>query len=123
MALTISGFPDFRAVLGPSMNMRAYQMQPAASDYPTGGYVINASNVDLSELFGAWLITQLYATSMYIVQFCLPSSSYGASPAPKPATTINMVVLQSAGSAAPPVEIANGTDISAFTFDAVFIGY
>jgi len=121
MALTKTHFPEATAVLGPAQSLRTYQLQPGTSDYPTGGYVITAASVGFAFLFGAWIAAQKYGTSLYYPVFCLPSGSFASTPLQ--ATSIYLAVYQSAGSAAPPVEIANGTDLSAYTFIGTFLGY
>jgi hypothetical protein len=121
MALTITGVEDCRANLGPSQQLRAYQLQPAASDYPTGGYVINATQIALSWLYGAVQIAVNAAGALYLAQFVLPSGSFGTTPAP--GTSGNLIVAYSTGSAAAFTQVPNGTDLSGVTWIFDFLGY
>ena len=123
MALTITGIPDCRAALGPSQMARAYQLAPGTSDYVTGGYVINAAQVDLEFLFGAWKIAvdNQFAVA-YGSEFVLPAGSFGTTP--KPSKTINLLVTQpNFSGAGRNEEILPGTNLSGVYWWAYFIGY
>jgi hypothetical protein len=50
MALTITGLPDNRQYFGESAQKRTYTAANAAADYPAGGYVISAANVELTRI-------------------------------------------------------------------------
>jgi hypothetical protein len=117
MALLISGVPDCRAALGPSQWDRAYDLAPGAiSDYPSSGYPITANNVDLGELYGAFIIGTNAAGALYVAKFVLPNADLGA-PSPQPATSLLMEVTVA------DVQVATGTDLSTCKWRAVFRGY
>jgi hypothetical protein len=117
MALLITGVPDCRAALGPSQWDRAYDLVPgAASDYPSSGYPITAGNVDLGELYGAFVIGTNAAGALYAAKFVLPSADIGGS-SPQPSPTLLMEVTVA------DVQVATGTDLSACKWRAVFRGY
>lgn len=48
MALGLKEIPDSRQYIGPSMQWVTYVAAPGVSDYVSGGYVINASDIGLS---------------------------------------------------------------------------
>jgi hypothetical protein len=117
MALTISGIPDCKAQIGFSQYERGVQLQPGASDYPLGGYVIpnglgvgaNASVVGSFEgefAYGAWILSSNLAASAYNVGFVLSSGSFGSTPAP--GTSLTMIVTLPATAAAEGTPIGVG---------------
>lgn len=111
MALTITKVPDSQAALGPSQFAQSFQLQPALSDYPSGGYVITAAQLGLGNLYGAWKISANAAAAAYGIDFVLPT--YPATPQAQ--ASINAFVT-SAGS-----QVANGTDLSACTWIVEFL--
>jgi hypothetical protein len=121
MALTITGVADCRASLGPSQELRAYQLQPAANDYPTGGYIINATQIALSWLYGGVQIAVNAAGALYLAQFVLPSGSFGTIPAP--ATSGNLIVSYSTSGGGAFTQVPNATDLSGVTWIFDFLGY
>jgi len=123
MSLKVTGIADCRAVLGPSQNMRAYQLQPGTSDYVTGGYPITAAQVDMQYLFGAWVIACDNAEAIaYAAYFVLAAGAFGTTP--KPQTSIKLLVtIPSFSGTGRNQEILPGTDLSACTWFAEFLGY
>src|ERR1035438_4608612 len=124
MALTITGVPDCRAMLGPSQWLRTYQLSPGISDYVAGGYPITAASVDMVELFGAWIIAQNAAAEHLYPVFVLPAAAFGPipplTPSPIPQTTIYLEVKETISSGAIYAfsEITVGTNISGFVWRA-----
>lgn len=122
MALKITHIPEFDALLGPAQRQRGYQLQPAASDYPTLGYVITAASLGYEFIFGAWIVGMNAAGDAYLSQIVLPSGSFGTTP--KPATSFNFVVeiplFSGTGSI---IEVSNGTDLSAANWFVAVLGY
>jgi hypothetical protein len=116
MALAQTGIPDNRAELGPSNNLRTYQYAAGVSDYVTGGYPINASAVDLSQIFNAWKVGQNAASSAYIEQIVFPASSYTNA---GPATQVLLKILN----ATTGLEVANGFNLTGCIWNLAFIGY
>jgi len=116
MALTQSGIPDNRAELGLSNQLRTYQEAAGVSDYPTGGYQINASAVDLSQIFNCWLVGQNAAASAFIAQIVFPASSFTS---PGPATQVLLKLLVSTTG----VEVAAATNLTGCIWNLAFIGY
>jgi hypothetical protein len=108
MALTITGFPDCRAALGPSQFERGFQIVPGTSDYPPSGYPITANQLSLGNLYGARVLAGNAAAALYTPKFVLPAASFGT-PSTDPSTspTINMEVTVA------DVQVANGVDLSA----------
>lgn len=97
MSLTITGVPDCRANLGPSQELKAYQLQPGTADYPSGGYPIYGAlattpSITIEFIYGAWIIGGNATGASYDPQFVLPASSFGTTP--MPATQINMKIMQ-----------------------------
>ena len=115
MALTITGVPDCRANLGPSQSDRAYQLQPALSDYVTSGYPINATQVDLYNLYGAWVIAENAAATAY--DACFVQAAFPANPVGQ--TQLKMLVTVKATGA----QVANGADLSACAWIVEFRGF
>ena len=115
MTLTITGVPDCRAVLGPSQSLRAYQCTPGTSDYPSSGYVVQASQIDMQYIFGAAVIAQNAAAALYAVKPVLPSSSFGSNPAP--GTSILLEVTQNDSQA------AVNTNLGSCQWIIEFLGY
>jgi hypothetical protein len=113
MALTITPVPDIKYVWGESGRAQAYNLQPAANDYPTGGYVITASQVELGKLVGLDLLfTSGTGNSLlYSVVFI------ATGPLTNPQTQVNMVV--SLGG----TQIANGVDLSGTSWSVLAIGW
>jgi len=111
MALTITGVPDIKYVLGESGRAQAYLLQPGASDYVTGGYPITASAVELGKLVGADLLMVSGTGASYNVNFV------GTAPLTNPQTTLNMVVLSGS------TQVAASTDLSGASFAALFLGW
>lgn len=123
MALTITGIPDCRALLGESNWLRGYQLAPGTSDYTTGGYVINAKQVDLYRIFGAYIIAvdDQFAVT-YNSYFVLGAGAFGTTPQPQ--TSINLLVTQpNFSGAGRNEEILPGTNLSGVYWWAVFQGY
>jgi hypothetical protein len=108
MALTLQGYPDFRAALGFANVERGFQITPGTSDYPTSGYPITANQLSLGNLYGAEVIAGNAAAALYTPKFVLPAANLGSGAIdPSPAATINMEVVQA------DVQVASGTDLSA----------
>jgi hypothetical protein len=112
MALTITGIPDCKAQLGFSQFARGAQLQPGASDYPLGGYVIPnglgvGANVNVTGSFegefayGAIPLAANAAAAAYNVDFVPASGSFGTTPAPS--TTLTMIVSLPAVTAGTPL--------------------
>jgi len=108
MALTLQGYPDFRAALGFANFERGFQITPGTSDYPTSGYPITANQLSLGNLYGARVLAGNAAAALYTPKFVLPAASFGT-PSTDPSTspTINMEVTVA------DVQVANGVDLSA----------
>lgn len=116
MAATFTKLLDGDVSLG-SWNGELMTMQPAAADYPTGGYPIvdgvavvnsggtSSANCDLYRVIGA----------LYI------GGCGGYRPVYNPATK-KIQVFQSAGTAAADTEVAANTDLSAFTPQFLLFG-
>src|ERR1700728_436807 len=116
MALTQSGIPDNRALLGPSNQLRTYQEAAGVSDYPTGGYPITASQGELSEIYKCWLVGQTAAASAYNAQIIFPAASFTN---PGPATQVLLKLLVSTTG----VEVAAATNLTGAIWNLAFIGY
>ena len=123
MALTITGVPDCRAMLGPSQWLRAYQLAPGVSDYPAGGYPITAAQVDLSFLFGAWIIAQNSAAEHLYPVFLFPAAAFGTTPTPQQTIYLEVKEIIASGAIYAFAELTAGTNISGFDWFAYFIGY
>ena len=124
MALTITGVEDCRAVLGPSQDLRAYQLAPGVSDYPTGGYIITAQNVGMSLLYGAFIIARNAAAEIFEAQFILAGAAFGTRPQPQSSIALRVLeVATSSGSYYEFAEVANGYNLTGFEYIAYFIGY
>ena len=125
MALTITGVPDCRASLGPSQELRAYQLAPGTSDYPTGGYPITAAQVGLSWLYGAWIINKNGTTYTYYPEFISAIGAFNGANGPQPVQTIYLKINEILASGAIYVfeEVAALTNLSGYYFVAEFLGY
>ena len=123
MALTITGVPDCRAMLGPSQWLRTYQLSPGVSDYVAGGYPITAASVDMVDLFGAWIIAQNAAAEHLYPVFVLPAAAFGTTPTPQATIYLEVKEVVSSGAIYAFSEITVGTNISGFNWFAAFLGY
>ncbi len=126
MALTITGVPDTRQYIGPSMISKIVQCTPSVSDYPAGGWPVTAEQLDFGNgyLYGAVLLNETYvASSAPSFKVNLPSSSYGANPQPS-VTQVNVsayVTGTTLYSNAPEAPVS--TDFSAYSFWLMVYGY
>ncbi len=125
MSLTLTRVPDAEQNLGVSQVNTIYQAQPAASDYPSGGYVIPGALTTSTTVIGNFGAEFCYAVdvqgsnaagSAYPVQFVFPSGSFGTTPAP--ATSVIMQVGPSGGAPA-GVPLGLGTLSTTSTLSAV----
>jgi hypothetical protein len=116
MALVATRFPDVRALLGPSWQKVKFQLHAGApSDYPTGGYPLTASQVELGLISGIDITATNLAGILYSMIPVFPASSFGTPP--QPASTVNMVVV-TAGA-----QVANLTDLTALYWVAEVDGW
>ena len=113
MALTITPVPDCNAALGPSQFSKSYQVVPALSDYPTGGYPITSAELGLGSIYGAKVIAGNAAAALFTPKFVLAAGDFGANPAPD--TTINMMVTVA------DVQEGANTDLSACKWIVEFL--
>lgn len=124
MALTITGVPDCRMAGGPSQDFRAYQLAPGVSDYTTGGYIITAQSVGLSELFGAFIIARNAAAEIFEAQFILGAGAFGANPSPQTSIALRVLeVATSSGAYYEFAEVANGYNLTGFDWISYFVGF
>jgi hypothetical protein len=102
--LTLTGIPECGIRGGPSQDLAGFQLQPGASDYPAGGYVIPgafASSTTVTGklasefVYGAWIMNQNAAAAAYDVAF-ISSGGFGTTPTPQ--QTITMIVTLPSGS-------------------------
>ena len=82
MAIKVTGIGDCRAMLGPSQWLRAYELD-GDNSYPTGGWPITATQVDLEFIFGAWIIAWNAASALYLSQFVQVAGAFGTTTAPQ----------------------------------------
>ena len=126
MALTIAGIPDARWYLGPSLQCKLIQCTPAVSDYPNGGWVLTAEQLEFGNghVYGASLLNQEYAASSApIFSVSLPSTSYGTNPQPS-TTQINVGAYVSSGTLYNNFpEAPTNTDFSGYPFWLLVYGY
>ena len=126
MALTITGVPDTRQYIGPSMQSKIIQCTPSVSDYPNGGWPITAEQADFGNgnIYGAVVLNQKYvASSAPMFSVNLPASAYGSSPQPS-TTQINITAyVDSSTNYAIPPEAPTNTDFSAYSFWLLVYGY
>lgn len=110
MALTYTEAADSRQNLGFSGIIQKDTLQPAAADYPEGGYPINPQNWGMGALHGLVQIGLTGTAAEYVWQY-VPA-------APGAATSTysgNLKVMQSAANAdaaTPLVEVPAATDLS-----------
>lgn len=127
MALTIVGIPDARWYLGPSLQAKLIQFTPGAADYvQPSGYAVTAEQCEFGNghIYGAIQVNQEYsASSAPMYQVNLPSGSYGTSPSPSTTQFNVSAYWQSGANAALLEEVANGTDLSAYPFWLLVLGY
>lgn len=114
MALTITGFGDIKYVIGESGRIQDFQLSPAVSDYPTSGYPITASAVELGKLVAAQITGTNAAGELYSANFVFPSTSFTP---PAPANQVNLVVYQGS------TQVAAGTNLNGISWLASFRGW
>jgi len=128
MALTLTRIPDCQQSAGPSQVEVGFQLQPGASDYPSGGYVIPgalATGTGVSGNFGAeftygvQLIASNAAGAAFVPEFILPAGSFGSNPAPS--QTVTMAVALSEG-ASPAIPLGLSAVSANSTLSAVAAG-
>ena len=125
MALTTTGVPDIRVYFGPSLQAKLIQCQPAVSDYPIGGWVLTAEQIDFGNghLLGGEIWAQAYsASSSPSYQVNLPASSFGTAPQPS-TTSLSISAFGSGASGSLSAEIPASTDLSAYPFWLMAYGY
>jgi hypothetical protein len=96
-----------------SLAVRLVTLQPAASDYPTGGYVLTpGTNINLNTILFAFVASN---PSGFVANWDQATSSliFYESPAIAAAPAV----------AAPLSQVAANTDLSAFSFLIVVLGY
>ena len=123
MSLTVTGIPDCKAQIGFSQFERGVQLQPGASDYPSGGYVIPnglgvGANANVTGSFegefayGAWIIAANAVAAGFGVDFVLPSGSFGATPAPGTSLTMIVTLGSAAAAAGTPLSLGAKSAVS-----------
>ena len=112
MSVTYVEGADSRQNLGFSGIIQVNKLNFTASDYVTGGYVINPANWGMGEIHGMWLIAQAGTslTTTYVLVYNKTSSKLQAF------VTAGTVSL-------PLTEAANGADLSSFTFYVMAFGF
>jgi hypothetical protein len=127
MALTITGVSDARWYLGPSLQVKMMQMNPASSDYVVGGgYTITAEQCEFGNghIYGAVLMNQEYSTSNApVYQVNLPSTSYSTTNVAPSTTQFNVSAWWSGATGALLQEVTTGTDLSSYPFWLLVFGY
>jgi hypothetical protein len=125
MSLTLTKVPDGTQNVGVSQVNAVFQAQPAASDYPSGGYVIPGALTTSTTVIGNFGAEFCYAVdtqgsnaagSAFMPQFIFPASSFGATPAPAQSVTM---IVGLAGGAPAGVPLGLGTASAASTLSAV----
>lgn len=110
MGLTHTEAADCRQNLGFSGIIQKNTLQPAAADYPTGGYPINPQNWGMGALHGLMQLGLTGTAAQYVWQY-VP-----AAPANQTTTYAgNLFVYQSAANAdvaTPLAQVPAGTDLS-----------
>jgi hypothetical protein len=114
MALTITKVPDITYYLGESGVQRAYNLQPSPSDYVTGGYPITASAVELGKLIGADILLTNPAGAAYLASLVATTLPLNTNPYQN---QVNLVVYSGS------TQVAAGTDLSAASWTALFLGW
>ena len=90
-----------------SQAFRLITLQPAASDYTTGGYPLTpGTNINLNSILFAFPVSN---TGGFVLQWDEPTSS--------------MIVYEQSGATGALVQPGAGTDLSAFTFLIAVLGY
>jgi hypothetical protein len=121
MGLTYTEASDSRQNLGMSGIIQKDTLQPAAADYPEGGYPINPQNWGMGALHGLVQLEVTGTASEYVWQY-VP-----AAPAAKtPSYAGNLIVYQSAANAdaaAPLSQVPAGTDLSGGTVSFLAFGF
>jgi len=105
MALTYTENADSRAHLGPSCIVQENVVQPAAADYPTGGYPINPQNWGMGLISGLVPIAYTGTAVNYLWEF-IQAAAGTATP-----TFAGYLYVQSA----PGTQVAANTDLSGGT--------
>jgi len=122
MSLAKKWIPEYRVPDGPSMLRTGYQLEPGTSDYPSGGYPIKASDVDLVRLYGARVLAMNDAADAYLVQFDFASGAFADPPVPQ--TTIYMTVkIPVISGLGHFVEVSAVTDLSGCYWWVEFVGW
>ena len=138
MSLTITGIPDCRASLGPSQDLKAYQLQPGTADYPSGGYPIllspvSGAQISIAALYGAWIIGGNSAAASYDPHFVFPAAVFGTNPGPAlgaASQTVYMKILQpptgnqsaiTTGTSATTTNSALTTNVATITVPNTFV--
>lgn len=111
MSITWTTQADSRQNLGFSGIIQPMRMTFGASDYLTGGYAVTPGQFGFGRIHGLWVIAQAGTALATTVELRYNRTSGK---------------IQAFGGAASGIalaEVANGFDLSAFTFDIIVFGY
>lgn len=123
MSLTLKHIPEYHVPDGPSMLRRGYQLAPGTSDYVAGGYVVKASDVGMTFLYGAVVIAQNSVADSYFMEFDLASAAFtGTDPLPQTQIKCPVKIPVISGSGL-MVEVAVGTNLTGAFWWVEFRGY
>src|SRR5271165_4977422 len=122
MALTHTEAADSRQNLGFSGIIQKNTVQPAAADYPTGGYPINPQNWGMGVIHGLMQLGLTGTASQYVWQYV--PAALGAQ---TPTYSGNLFVYQTlsavAGTPAPLVQVPANTDLSGGSASFLAFGF
>ena len=115
MAYTITKLPDGDVNFG-SLNGEFVNLQPAVSDYPTGGYpIIDGETVVNTP-------TKNANCDMYKVLAALPVSGQSGLVPQFNAGAKTLALMEQNGTTGGLAEVPAGTDLSKYTFELLLIG-
>lgn len=112
MSVTYVEGADSRQNLGFSGIIQANNLSFTASDYTTGGYTINPANWGLGHIHGMWTIAQAGTNLATTVE-----------PRYNKTTGKLQMFGSGGGSGLALAEVANGFDLSPYTFSIIAYGF
>ena len=117
MAYVITKQPDGDVSLG-NLNGEFVSLSDSVSDYATGGYAIISG-----ETANTNNTPNLINCDLWKVLMAIPQSGQGGYSVVWNLATQKVQIYEPAGSGAPGNEVPNGTDLSAYVFNLLLVGY
>lgn len=122
MGLTHTEAADCRQNLGFSGIIQKNTLQPAAADYPNGGYPINPQNWGMGAIHGLMQLGLTGTASQYVWQY-VPAAPGAATPTYSGNLFVYQTTTLGAAGPGPLTQVPAGTDLSGGSAMFMAFGY